>query len=339
MTAVAPAHALLAGLAQRRFPDKSVLILGAGWMATEYCRALEALGVEQVTVVARSAASATKCCEPFGFKPVAGGYEQDLGDLGTFDLIIVALPVLQLLPAARAALRQGCRTVLVEKPGSLYSAELSQWADEIADAPLRVRIAYNRLVYPHLWQLKERVAAEGGITSARYTFTELVRTINFDKNPAEVTARWGVANSAHVISMAHDLIGMPAELSALHDGSLDWHPSGAQFVGAGRTEQGIPFSYHADWASAGRWGIEVMTREHAYRLMPLEELWQSARGTFDWQRVPATAAFPGIKLGVAEQVALMLDAELENLIPLTTVRRAAALTSVVERVCNYQASR
>lgn len=45
--------------------------------------------------------------------------------------------------------------------------------------------------------------------------------------------RWGIANSLHVISMAHYLIGLPEQMRRYRFGKPDWYPSGDRFVGAG----------------------------------------------------------------------------------------------------------
>ena len=325
----------LLSIKDKDFSDKTVLIIGAGWMAEQYCIALTQMGVRNVCVVSRSEKSAKTCCEKFGFQPYHGGYEKCLPELGTFDLVIVATPVHELKPAAMRAVECGNKNILVEKPASLYSSELFEWAKQTDVQNARIRIAYNRLLYPNLWKLKELVQFEGGITSCRYTFTELVHTINFNNNRTDVYERWGIANSLHVISMAHYLIGLPEEIQSYQYGKLDWHPSGDRFVGAGVTNENIPFSYHADWSSAGRWGIEIMTLQNAYRLIPLEQLYKCKRGTFNWDIIETTSAFPEVKQGIAEEVAIMLDLELGKTIPLITIEKAAEYTKLVEEILGY----
>jgi hypothetical protein len=44
------------------------------------------------------------------------------------------------------------------------------------------------------------------------------------------------------------------------------------FVGSGITEDGVLFSYHANWESAGRWGVEVNTAKRKLAFRPLEQL-------------------------------------------------------------------
>ncbi len=304
-------------------------------MAEQYCVALTEMGIKDVCVVSRSEKSSKVCCDKYGYQPHYGGYEKCLLELGKFDLVIVATPVHELKPAAMQAVECGNKNILVEKPASLYSSELFEWAEQSDDRNARIRIAYNRLVYPNLWKLKALVQSEGGITSCRYTFTEMVHTINFNNNQTDVYERWGIANSLHVISMTHDLIGLPKEMQPYRFGKLDWHSSGGRFVGAGVTEENIPFSYHADWSSAGRWGIEIMTPQNAYFLIPLEQLYRCKKGTFDWEQVETASAFPDVKQGIAEEVTIMLEPELERTIPLVAIKKAAEYTELAEEILGY----
>jgi hypothetical protein len=51
------------------------------------------------------------------------------------------------------------------------------------------------------------------------------------------------------------------------------------------SEQGIPFSYQADWEAPGRWGVELLTRQHRYLLRPLETLQAIPLGSVDPQPI------------------------------------------------------
>ena len=325
----------LLSIRKRKFTNKTILIIGAGWMGKQYCQALAQMGIRDVCILSRSEKSAKACCEEYSFQSYYGGYETCLESLGIFDLVIITMPVNELLSAALKAIECGNKNILIEKPGSLYSSVLFELAKHLNDRNLRIRIAYNRLVYPNLWRLKELAQDDGGITSCRYTFTELVHTINFNNNQNEVYERWGVANSLHVISMAHSLIGFPKEIQTCQLGKLDWHSSGDRFIGMGISQDEIPFSYHADWGSAGRWGIEIMTPQNAYRLMPLEELYTCKKGTFDWEIIETTSAFPTVKQGVAEEIAVMLDISIEENIALVDLQKGAQLTALAEKIFGY----
>jgi hypothetical protein len=128
---------------------------------------------------------------------------------------------------------------------------------------------------------------------------------------------------------------MPHQMNAYRDGGLDWHPSGDRFAGAGITESGVLFSYHADWKSAGRWGIEIMTPQNAYRLIPLEKVFRCPHGSVNWEPVEIAAAFPKIKEGVAEEVAVMLNDTWEKDCPLINLHKASELVKLAENIFGY----
>jgi predicted dehydrogenase len=317
--------------------DRKILLLGSGAMGREYCACLKAMGLGDVTVVCNRAASAEKVKNDFGFTCLDGGYLKRLPQLkGSFDLVIICLPIAALLDGLAAMLSSGHRVILVEKPVALSSATLKKFIKEqLFSEGCVVKAAFNRLAYPSFRELKRRAEREGGITSCSYTFTEWVHTIDFKKDPAEVYARWGISNSLHVISMAHALIGLPKELSCQRAGRLDWHPSGAVFTGSGVSVDDIPFSYHADWLSAGRWSLTLMTRQNAYRLMPLEELYCCPKGKVVWDRIECPQEFPGVKQGVAEEIAALLEPAGEKAAKLPDLSETAEYISLAEKIFDY----
>ena len=69
------------------------------------------------------------------------------------------------------------------------------------------------------------------------------------------------------MSLAFALAGLPEKWSHYASGGLPWHPAGSRFVGAGFTERGVPFHYHADWGSQARWGVEFHTDADAFELL------------------------------------------------------------------------
>ena len=106
-------------------------------------------------------------------------------------------------------------------------------------------------------------------------------------------------------------------------------------MGSGTSDQGIPFAYHADWGSTGRWSVEVHSRHASYRLCPLERLFRRSSATSEWAEVPVSAFAPQVKAGITEQVAGMLHQEIRGRLPLMTLRDAAALTSFGEELFGY----
>jgi predicted dehydrogenase len=255
--------------------------------------------------------------------------------MGTFDLVIIAVPIQQLASATLDVIGQGHLNVLVEKPGSFHADDLERLAQKAEETGSRVRIAYNRLLYPSYWKMKELIGEDGGITSCRYTFTEVLKFIDFDKFQQDTYEHWGKVNPLHVISMVHGLIGMPKDFFDYRAGSLSWHPSGARFAGAGVTDKDIMFSYHADWESAGRWGIEIMTPKYSYRMVPLEGLFCCKKDTFAWEPMPFEVPFPDVKEGVAEEVAIMLDPSFEEALPLVSLCQARDYIKLADRIFGY----
>jgi len=316
------------------FNKKSVIIVGSGWMADQYALALSKLKVQTVDIISNTEESSKKFFEKYKFNFKSGGYEKNLPLLEKVDLVIIATPIQKLTGAVNLAIDCGQTNILLEKPGALYHRELSLLLKKLTNQ--RVRIAFNRILYSNFYKLKHLVEQDGGITSCIIDFTEWIHRINFEKLTAEICNRWGICNSLHVISMAMEIIGMPKQLSSCCFGKLDWHPTGSIFVGSGITEKNIPFTYHADWGSAGRWGIEIITKKNAYRLIPLESLSVCTKGDNTWNQIHFESVFPDVKPGVAEEIAVMLADQKEDQIPLISLSRAIEYHKLAEKIFGYK---
>jgi hypothetical protein len=313
--------------------NKSVLIIGAGYIANEYALSLSSMGIKNVTILSKSEKTSLALSDTYGFKSYFGGYEKILPILPKMDLVIVATPVLTLLPAAECALENGQTNILIEKPGSLYFTELESLSNKYPNS--YVRIAYNRLQYPNFHLLKQLCSDDGGITSCTFTFTEWLDRIDLTKYSSSILERWGISNSNHVISMAFQLIGLPKILTPHQFGSLDWHKSGSIFVGSGISEENIPFSYHADWNSSGRWGIEIMTNKNSYRLISLEELYVCRKNSTLWEKIPFQITYPDLKPGLSEQLCLMLDVDNIHQNNLISLEKSVQFNKVCEKIFGY----
>ena len=315
------------------FQNKSVLIVGSGWMAKQYAIALKEMKIKDVTIFSRNKERSESLCSEFNFKPTFGNPEEIIAKIPKRDLTIITTSISSLVKMTKLVINCGQKNILVEKPGSLYSNELLE-LDRISKN-CRIRIAYNRLTYPNLHKLKSLILKEGGISSCNFNFTERIQSIDFKKESPDVYARWGISNSLHIISMVFNLIGLPKESLFYQSGKLEWHPTGSIFVGSGLSEKNIPFSYHADWGSSGRWGIEIMTQENAYRLVSLEELFVCHKNSFEWEKIPFDVSYPKAKQGVCEEIALMLDEKLEEKIPLVTLSLATKFNKIAEQMLGY----
>ena len=321
----------LTNIGKLHFDNKKTLIIGGGEIAKQYALALLKYDISDITIISNTGKNISAFCDENNITLLKGGFEKHLPNVTKMDLVVVTTPIPLLINATKLALDNGQDNILIEKPGSLYSDELSSLSKNYPDQ--RIRIAYNRLVYPNFHKLKKLTNSEGGITSCRFTFTEWLDRIDFEKDEPEVYQRWGISNSLHVISMVFDLIGLPKEITSKQSGKTSWHDSGSIFTGNGISENNIPFSYHADWGSGGRWGIEIFTKVNSYFLIPLEELAVCPKYTGKIESVEFQTAFPDIKLGIPEEIAIMLDNPPH--IDLTTLEQASELNKITEKIMGY----
>lgn len=304
-------------------------------MGKHYLKALRLLGVKEIRVCSRSKARTTELQGEKGITVLAGGFERLECHPQPQEIGIIATPTLSLLAAARHLASLGFRRLLIEKPVSLWSSEIECLGSEFAQQGVEAVCAYNRVAYPSFHEVCSRAVQESGITSCTYTFTEMVRPDWPQRFSAEELARWGIANSLHVIGMAHGLIGMPREWSGHRSGVVSWHPTGSLFVGSGISERGIPFSYHADWGSTGRWSVEVHTSVSSYRLCPLEKVFRRTSPLGDWEEIPVGTFAPEVKAGILEEVAAMFNQNAAQYVPLIPLRKAAALARYGEEIFGY----
>jgi len=316
------------------FHEKSILILGAGYIAEQYAIALSKLKVRDVTVLGNTEKNLQKFKRFSNFEIIAGGYETNLSKVKKKDLVIIATPIPKLVNATKKVIENGYNKILIEKPGSVFKNDLIELEKLIKKE--KVRLAYNRFFYPSFHKLKLLVENDGGITSCKFDFTEWLHTIEVKKYTSEVCKRWGISNSLHVISMALELIGMPKKISAFQMGSIEWHPTGSVFVGSGISQKNIPFSYHANWGGGGRWGIEVITNDNIYRLIPLEKLFVSKKSSIEWKEIHLQNAFLDVKEGIAEEIVTMLNDELNEKIGMVTLNDAIEFNKIAEIIFGYK---
>lgn len=278
-------------------------------MAEEHVKALLALGFDPaaILVAGRGRERVEEVGSRYGVGSTWGGVEA----LETAPAVaVVAVGEEHLAPAALALVERGATALLVEKPGALASSELAAFAEAI-EGRATAFVAYNRRFYPSVDRARELIEEDGGPLSAAFELTEVEELVLRDAErrglaPATL-ARWGLANSLHVVDLAFFLIGAPARLACDRAGALDWHPSGAVFTGNGRSECGALFSYWGTWSGAGRWGVEVSTPKRKLVLRPLEELRQQVRGSFALDPVDLGGS-DGLKAGVRPQLEAFLAA-------------------------------
>lgn len=249
-----------------------ILLVGAGNMGIEYAKVLRVLNLPFI-VVGRSKKTASSFQKTIGLLPAIGGIKKWISDKNEPPTTaIVAVNEEEAGEATRLLIKNGVKKILAEKPGGLNDAELKLTAKLAKKFKAKVFIAYNRRFYASTIKAKEIIKKDGGVLSLIFDFTEWNHIIKKLDASSKVKERWFLANSTHVIDMAFFLSGKPAKICTYKKGRLDWHPDGSIYSGAGITKSGALFSYHANWESAGRWNIEVMTPKSKLIFKPLEKL-------------------------------------------------------------------
>jgi len=249
----------------------SIWLIGAGLMAQDYAKVLSGLG-QNFEVIGRSSSSAARFESATGRVVRQGGLLNALDTSVAPKQAIIAVGVEQLADVATRLINAGTRRILLEKPGGLNTAEIAAVQQTAAKYNANVLIGYNRRFYESTTVARRLIAEDGGPISCTFEFTEWPHTITPLNLAPGVKKSWLLANSSHVVDLAIHLCGSPKQWHAWHGGSLSWHPSAARFCGAGITEQGVFFSYQADWEAPGRWGVEVLTRKRRYIFRPMEQL-------------------------------------------------------------------
>ena len=259
--------------------NNHIWLIGAGPMAVEYARVLNELNVKY-DVIGRGERSASSFFKSTGLKPEVGGVKKFLRrNPIVCSHAIIAVGVEQLANTTLQLLEYGVKNILVEKPAGLNKEEIQKVADLTRQKAANVFVAYNRRFYTSTKRAREIIDQDGGVTSFHFEFTEWAHEIEPLQKPAGLKEKWFLANSTHVLDLAFYLGGKPKEISTFTAGGLNWHPSASIFVGAGVSETGILFSYQANWESAGRWSVEILTKENRLIFRPMEKLKIMNRGS------------------------------------------------------------
>lgn len=288
----------------------NVLLVGAGYMGKEYGKVLNALNVPY-SVVCRSENSASKFNKELGVMPIMGGVENALKNMDEKpDAAIVAVNVEFLSSTVIQLLDFGIKEVLVEKPAGLNRCEIEQVYETSKSMDANVYLGYNRRFYSSTEKALEIISQDGGVSSFNFEFTEWGFKIEKTSHVPKVKEEWLLANSTHVIDLAFFLGGWPKEMSSFKSGSLDWHSRASKYSGAGITDDGVLFSYQANWDAPGRWAVEVLTNEHRLYFKPMEELAIQKKGSIEVNNVEIDNQFDiDFKPGLYKQVEAFLSDE------------------------------
>ena len=313
---------------------KSVWLIGAGQMAVDYYKVLSRLDVN-ITVIGRSKKSANFFLKETGMKPIIGGIENHLiKEINLCDYAIVCAQIELLSKMTIELLKFGIKNILVEKPVSLNTKELTDCVNLARKLNADVYVGYNRRFYSSVAKAKEIIYKDGGLTSMSFEFTEWSKKIEKSNYSSSVKRKWFLANSSHLVDLAFYLAGKPKEIFSNVKGSLSWHPSGSIFHGHGITLNNVPFSYRANWESAGSWSLELMTRNRKLILCPLEKLKIQKKESFDikYDENVDNSLDERFKPGLYNQVSNFINSNTKNLL---NINDLVELFECYYKIANY----
>lgn len=247
------------------------LIVGTGRMGIEYANTFRALGL-QFTAVGLTGASAENFEFETGEVPFNGNLDSYLKLYGAPQGVVVAVSIENLVSVSVRLVEAGCSWLLVEKPGALDFSALQLLESVATRNCAGVFIALNRRFLPSIVSAKNCVDFDGGLIELDVVFGERIDEVRALELTPWVKEHWVLANSIHVLDVGLYLAGGLEITKASTTGSIEWHPSAAQFYSEGITSSGAVVRFHADWSSPGSWKIEFRTASGRYVLSPLEKL-------------------------------------------------------------------
>lgn len=262
-----------------------IWLVGAGPMAAAYAKILGCLKIE-FTVIGRGRASADVFTLETGVEVTLGGLSSYLSsNPPAATKAIVCVNVEHLFANTISLLNYGIKDILVEKPGGIDMQNIQDLSSFAISNNANVRVGYNRRHFASVLKVKELIQRDGGLQSFNFEFTEWTHRIDDLAKDSQVLNNWFLANSSHLVDLAFHLGGKPSEMKSYVSDDFFWNKSPSLFCGAGKTEGGVMFSYHANWQSAGRWSLELLTGEGKYILCPLEELFFQRRGSLALEKI------------------------------------------------------
>jgi predicted dehydrogenase len=257
----------------------TIWLIGATQMSEDYSKILKDMNTEFL-VIGRGKENALRYKENTGIDVIDGGLNKFLeSNPKSCTHAIVSVGVESLYGTVKALINYGIKNILVEKPGSMKFNEFEDINKLIKQKKTNVIVAYNRRFFASVLKAQDIITKDGGVISFNFEFTEWSHVIEKLKTNSTVKEKWFLANSTHVVDLAFYLGGKPKELNAYTSGNLLWHPSASNFCGSGVSDKNALFNYQANWESAGRWSVEILTKENRLIFRPMEKLHTQKRGT------------------------------------------------------------
>ncbi len=252
-----------------------VAIVGAGFMAREHIRAFRSIpGVRLSGIHSRTAARAHALSAEFGIPTIAESVP-DLHDRTHADLVVIAVPELEVRAVAEACF-QFSWTALLEKPAG-YNYEDALAIANTADASGRCAyVALNRRYYSSTRHVQAALATNPARRFIKVQDQEDPAQALAGGQPPLVVANWMYANSIHLIDFLR-IFGRGTITSV--EPVIPWNAAAPGVVVSHiRFESGDEGLYEGIWNAPAPWAVSVSTPATRWELRPIEQASRQNRG-------------------------------------------------------------
>ncbi|RKF17815.1 gfo/Idh/MocA family oxidoreductase [Alginatibacterium sediminis] len=308
-----------------------ILLIGAGPMAQEYAKVLQAQK-QSFRVIGRSQASADEFELASGQTVYVGGLKNfcNSNELANYSKAIVTTGVEQLAETTRLLIENGVKQLLIEKPGGIDAKQIDALTSFAQEHAAEVFVAYNRRFYASVQKAIEIIEQDGGVQSFNFELTEWGHVIAGIPKAEGVKENWFMGNTTHVVDLAFFLGGFPKQLSSFTTGCTPWHSRSSNFAGAGISDSGALFAYHGNWGAPGRWSVEILTSQHRLIFRPMEQLQIQSIGSVAQEFTKIDDQIDkDYKAGLYKQVESFLRNEKQNLCTLAAQNENAKVYSKI----------
>jgi predicted dehydrogenase len=255
-------------------------IVGAGYMGREWARAVSSHPLfDLVGILSRSPDRAGKLAADFSTVVVKS--IQELNQMSA-DSVIVAVPELA-LPVVFDESSNYDWTIVAEKPAGI-DFEVARLLREKASKRIGSSfVALNRRFYSSTQELGLRLAHSQ--SPAEFLLVDQHDPIKARSagQPCEVVDKWHFANAIHTLDLLRFIGRGEAEVVSTTRESIGRDSfvvkANLEFSSSDRA------TYISIWNAPGPWMFQCFTESEVLELRPLEQLWQTPRGSRSSQKI------------------------------------------------------
>jgi predicted dehydrogenase len=306
-----------------------VAFIGAGYMAEEHLKVFSTFSEFEISgIYGRSYEKAKLLADNYDIQSIHQSISM-LYESSKPDLVIIAVPELQLLNVLRETLKYPWR-MLVEKPvGYNYvdALEIEMLTNDLAG---EIYVALNRRHYSSTRFALEKIKNDCGNRVVHIIDQENLLEARDAGQPDEVVKNWMFANSIHMIDFFSQFCrGDIIEIQNIQTPLYNSSNFVSSIISFNSGDLGI---YNGIWDAPGPWHITITTSSSRYEFRPLEKLAIQTFPSRTAQNIPQAEEDLLFKPGLlvqARQSLLMLEG-LPHALP--TLTDAMKTMLIIERI-------